>query len=312
MAKRQASGQRSTRLAPTRSRSAGSKFAPQKNSPSSNQDGPPEWFVEMLGWKKATGKTTQRCEKLFKVDAGPNLADLSSASSAEIAGRVYAILGITTDVIAKVDLDDDPESQGTALEEHLKVFIDEELKRLRPQAGWKVQRNVSVNSFQQYEHLEKIRDLLDRKENKELKIEIGKDYQVKTDVMVSVPDPNDARKSRILHAAVSSKLTIRSDRVQNIRHEFSTLIRTRNGRLPHLVVVTAEPMPSRLKSIAQGTGEADCIYHLLFDEMNQAINDLDKPSATKSIQDQIDDWKELVGRGRIRPIREMLKAIAFN
>ncbi len=37
-----------------------------------------------------------------------------------------------------------------------------------------------------------------------------------------------------------------SDRAQNTRSEALNLIRNRKGRLPHIVVVTEEPSPSRL------------------------------------------------------------------
>ncbi len=65
----------------------------------------------------------------------------------------------------------------------------------------------------------------------------------------------------ILHASVSAKWTMRSDRAQNSRTEALGLIRNRKGHLPHIVVVTGEPLPSRLASLALGTGDIDCMYH---------------------------------------------------
>ena len=57
----------------------------------------------------------------------------------------------------------------------------------------------------------------------------------------------DIRKANggkpLLHASVSAKYTMRSDRAQNSRTEALNLIRNRKGHLPHIVVVTAEPMP---------------------------------------------------------------------
>ena len=53
----------------------------------------------------------------------------------------------------------------------------------------------------------------------------------------------------ILHASVSCKWTIRSDRAQNTRTEALNLIRNRKGNTPHIVVVTGEPMPTRLASL---------------------------------------------------------------
>ena len=51
-----------------------------------------------------------------------------------------------------------------------------------------------------------------------------------------------------LHASVSCKWTIRSDRSQNTRTEALNLIRNRKGNLPHIVALTAVPLPMRIAS----------------------------------------------------------------
>ena len=75
----------------------------------------------------------------------------------------------------------------------------------------------------------------------------------------------------ILHASISCKWTIRSDRAQNARSEALNLMRNRKGRLPHVVVVTAEPTPSRLASISLGTGDIDCVYHFALYELQATV-----------------------------------------
>lgn len=65
-----------------------------------------------------------------------------------------------------------------------------------------------------------------------------------------------------LFACISGKATIRSDRSQSSRYEGNALVRWRRGRPPHIVVVTAEPFPSRLGSLAWGLGDLDCVYHV--------------------------------------------------
>lgn len=40
------------------------------------------------------------------------------------------------------------------------------------------------------------------------------------------------------------------------------LIRHRRGRVPHVVVATAEPTVGRIASIAQGTGDLDAVFHV--------------------------------------------------
>jgi hypothetical protein len=105
----------------------------------------------------------------------------------------------------------------------------------------------------------------------------------------------------ILHACVSCKFTIRSDRVQNVRAEALSLIRHRRGHLPHIAVVTCEPLPSRLASIARGTGEVDCVYHAFLPELLAAV----RSEVGQSHSEQLEDLEFLVQGGRIRDIADL-------
>ena len=125
---------------------------------------------------------------------------------------------------------------------------------------------------------------------------LGNDYTISPDVIIirqlledsdinagtAIVDESVSRRAAIrkknggkplLHASISSKWTIRSDRSQNSRSEALNLIRNRKGHLPHIVVVTGEPLPSRLASIALGTGDIDCVYHFALDELMKAVED---------------------------------------
>ena len=102
----------------------------------------------------------------------------------------------------------------------------------------------------------------------------------------------------ILHASVSCKWTIRSDRAQNARSEALNLIRNRKGRLPHIAVVTGEPLPSRIASIALGTGDIDCVYHFALPELVKSLENLNYPDAQEMVNIMID------GR-RLRDISDM-------
>ncbi len=75
----------------------------------------------------------------------------------------------------------------------------------------------------------------------------------------------------LMHASVSCKWTMRSDRAQNARTEALNLLRNRKGRAPAICLVTAEPMPSRLASLAEGTGDLDRIYHFALYELQDAV-----------------------------------------
>lgn len=88
----------------------------------------------------------------------------------------------------------------------------------------------------------------------------------------------------ILHASVSAKFTMRSDRAQNSRTEALNLIRNRKGRLPHIVVVTAEPMPNRIASLALGTGDIDCVYHFALPELMRAVDEVGSEDAAETLE----------------------------
>ena len=78
----------------------------------------------------------------------------------------------------------------------------------------------------------------------------------------------------ILHASISCKWTLRSDRSQSSRTEALNLIRNRKGRVPIVVAVVFEPLPMRITSIAFGTGDLDCVYHGALRELRQSVEEL--------------------------------------
>ena len=81
---------------------------------------------------------------------------------------------------------------------------------------------------------------------------------------------------------------MRSDRAQNTRTEALNLIRGRKGRSPHIVAVTAEPLPSRISSLALGTGDLDCVYHFALYELLEAIQLSDHDDAKELIDIMIE------------------------
>lgn len=107
--------------------------------------------------------------------------------------------------------------------------------------------------------------------------------------------------AQVLHAIVSCKFSIRSDRAQNIRTEAMTAIRMRKGRVPHMIAVTAEPKCSggRLESIAHGTGELDCVYHSALPELSAAMIKADAASEY-AILDM------MIRQRRIRDVADLL------
>ena len=102
----------------------------------------------------------------------------------------------------------------------------------------------------------------------------------------------------ILHASISAKWTMRSDRAQNSRTEALNLIRNRKGHLPHIVVVTGEPLPSRLASLALGTGDIDCMYHFALYELAEAVNETGD-------EDSVEMLKALIEGKRLKDISDL-------
>ncbi len=94
-------------------------------------------------------------------------------------------------------------------------------------------------------------------------------------------------KFPFLHASISCKWTLRSDRAQNARAEALNLIRNRKGRQPHIIVVTGEPTPSRLSSLALGTGDIDCVYHIALYELKKAVQESGNDEALSMLNTMI-------------------------
>ena len=91
---------------------------------------------------------------------------------------------------------------------------------------------------------------------------------------------------------------MRSDRAQNSRTEALGLIRNRKGHLPHIVVVTGEPMPARIASLAMGTGDIDCVYHFALNELVESVKDV-------GAEDSIEMLKILITGKRLKDISDL-------
>lgn len=239
-------------------------------------------------------------------------ADTSSRGSKAIAGKIVDILSEehhhtvhTADKISGQTL-------GKKFELLTMEFLQEtfpHLQNLRP-GQWSVlqlgnNNRLKTSDFEQYEHLAYLSALTE--ENAQLAAVLGNDYLVAPDVVIyrnlyedeeineeqyivneEISRMADIRKINggkpLLHASVSVKYTMRSDRAQNSRTEALNLIRNRKGHLPHIVVVTAEPMPNRLASLALGTGDIDCVYHFALYELVQAVKEAGSEDAAETLE----------------------------
>ena len=251
-------------------------------------------------------------------------ADRGNRLSVAIAYDLATQLGAT---IAERQL---AQTSGANFEALICDFVKSTFPRLqtiRP-GKWEVlhlgnRSTISASKFAQYEHLEYLA-LLTR-ENSRLKTIIGNDYMVAPDVVVyrglytdeelndpvyivddysalqaSLRERNGGRP--ILHASISAKWTMRSDRAQNSRTEALNLIRNRKGSLLHIVVVTGEPTPSRLASLALGTGDIDCMYHVALYELKNAVNKIARERNRPEIEELLET---LIEGKRLKDISDL-------
>lgn len=266
------------------------------------------------------------CQEIIRInDAGkpkarPNFADKGNASSIAIAWGVVRRLNCLHDKDQLVG-----QVTGGRFETITCDFLREafaELQHLRP-GRWLYTVNKPISAFDQYEHLAYLSELFS--DNVALASAMGGDYIVAPDIVVgrypvtdeeinqeelvisdvsSVASLTPLRESNrqstypLLHASISCKWTIRSDRAQNTRTEALNLIRNRKGHSPHIVAVTSEPLPTRLAALALGTGDLDCVYHLALPELIEAIAEVDNV-------DQMDMLQTLVDGRRLRDISDL-------
>lgn len=226
----------------------------------------------------------------------PSNADKKNGSSIRIATALLEQIGkgIRAERLAA-------QTVGNEFEEVCAAFMEStflKLGHIRP-GEWKILRitqgdRSGIAHFEQYAHLATLAAVC--KDKPELKAALGADYLISPDVVVIRMPESDASINRpaiivddssalltglrecnrglpLLHASISCKFTLRSDRAQNARSEALNLIRNRKGRVPNIAVITAEPLPSRLASLALGTGDLDCVYHFALPELKAAVEE---------------------------------------
>ncbi len=254
----------------------------------------------------------------------PSNADAANTPSVAIASLIAQRLNAKTATKLAA------QTSGTRFENAVCDFIKAtfpKLQHLRP-GNWSIsvlgnRAETQMSSFAQYSHLSYLAEVMQRE--KLLSAALGNDYIVAPDIVISrdlysdaeinvnekfvnesVSTRADLRKANggfpLLHASISAKWTMRSDRAQNSRTEALNLIRNRKGHLPHIVVVTGEPLPSRLASLALGTGDLDCVYHFALYELLEATRKYGKNKEREDIIEQLDT---LVHGNRLKDISDL-------
>jgi hypothetical protein len=248
-----------------------------------------------------------------------NMADGSNVSSVEISRKIVDQLPYPYGLNNVAG-----QTSGDLFEKYTLIFVESAfnlLSKIRPGSWQYSTSQTEISGFDQYEHLAELSKFVH--ENKALASIIGTEYIIKPDIIIArkpVDDNeindndeiitrnlgnyspllsrNKENPSPILHASISCKWTIRSDRSQNTRTEALNLIRNRKGNLPHIVAVTAEPLPTRIATLALGTGDLDCVYHFALYELRKAIIETNK-------QDQLDILNTMIEGRRLRDISDL-------
>ena len=269
-------------------------------------------------WLKSINKVRASIRKRLPSDvaAAVSIADIDNGSSLCIAWEWASRLpGVFS-------AGEPSHDSGKLFQFAVRDFLESGFKlghELRP-GDWQWKTEYPVSHFDQYAHLSEIREALER--DKELRTIFSEQYLVVPDIVVyrgTVPadllgkSPNNevavfspllddaklARNHPLLHASVSCKITMRSDRAQNTRTEALNLIRNRKGRAPAIVAVTAEPLPTRLASLALGTGDVDFVYHAALPELRESLTAVGN-------EDQLDMLNTIVEGRRIRDIADLV------
>jgi len=261
------------------------------------------------------------CKYIVALKKGiPNFADNGSKGSIAISQEIISQLNHPLGEEAPPG-----QTAGILFEQITRDFLKDSfglLHHLRP-GKWLFAINQGISQFEQYEHVAQLQQTL--QEKPELAAALGGDYLVTPDItvarypvsdnelnennsIISKEDPicklsplrssNFSSPSLMLHASISCKWTMRSDRAQNIRTEALNLIRNRKGNTPHIMAVTAEPLPTRLASLALGTGDLDCVYHFSLVELLQAVEKVGG-------EDQLEMLSSMIKGRRLRDISDL-------
>lgn len=198
-------------------------------------------------------------ETILTTDAQgvPSIADKSQKTSRDIS------VGILDRLETARSADRLPgQHAGNTFEAHCERFLKDcflRLAHLRP-GKWEIARVASrrrnvIAEYEQYYHLADLE--LAAQTDETLAASLGNDYAIAPDILIlRQPEPDEAinaagllvderiarraslrqrvNSKPLVHASVSCKWTLRSDRAQNARSEALNLIRNRKGRCPHI------------------------------------------------------------------------------
>lgn len=242
----------------------------------------------------------------------------SNADKSQKASRELA-LHIAEQLHAKTGAKNSGQKAGAGFERAVRDFVQATfpyMQAVRP-GNWVVEnvgssrRKDHLEEYEPYTHLADLAEAV--RLTPQLGAALGNSYMISPDVLVlreavsdeelnssfPIVDSDSALLSplrasnrdstrKFVHAVISCKWTMRSDRSQNTRAEALNLLRNRKGRAPHILAVTAEPSLSRIASLALGTGDIDMVYHIALPELVSAVSRLGSDEAKDLLSTLVD------------------------
>ena len=178
----------------------------------------------------------------------PNVADVSSPYSLDIAASMFNFLGITAGRQWRPR-----QTGGQKFEAAVEHFIAQS-------TGLTVRRGVRLSEYAQYRHLRALGD-------DDLKLDIG------------------VGRGGVAVALLELKTTLRSDRGRGAVENLRKVNDQCNGRsVPVAAILTAEPDPGRLRAVSpKKTGDRYQVVHVARDALAEAVACL--PAGTSQYAD---------------------------
>lgn len=265
----------------------------------------------------------------------PNTSDSSKEDSRELGKALFAVLGVPDDQQGVRD-------PGKSLED----AIVNHLQPLRPDLA--IERSRSALEFEQYAHLKVYPDFRDghlpavphidrlreiaetlppsaargslKRRLAATSKALEKQDRISQRLKSSMPEESflnlditcaseEEDMEPVLHIALSSKWSLRTDRAQDCVSQGSKLAAQRRGPMPHFAVITMEPRPSMLKILADGSGAVDYVYHLNLPALIQAVETVRSKPDKKSTWSPGLTFDRLLHQRRLRDYDDLVKAV---
>jgi hypothetical protein len=268
----------------------------------------------------------------FRLNGNPNTSDNNDPQSIELGRELFNMLGVRHDA-------EDVRNVGAVMEASAVSHIGS----LRPDLVTGSSRRAL--EFDQYQHLavfrefkkayggptESLEDELEYVLTSPLESHLRSlieralaaekrsrtDHDLVVGMVDTMPEESllkiditvgDRTNPSVLHVALSSKWTLRTDRAQDCVSQGAKLVSLRRGRMPHYAVLTMEPRPAMLKLLAYSSGAVDCVYHLALPELRAAAKEIDAGRGGRGWK-PYRDLERMIAQRRIRDYEDLITQI---